>query len=190
MKPQTNTPRLKEYYFKTVVAEMMKKYGFTNIYQVPRLDKVVVNVGISEAKENPKVVDIVQSELGIITGQKPLICRAKKSISNFKLRKGVIIGMKVTLRGNIMYEFLDRFISTALPRIRDFSGLNPNGFDDQGNFNLGLNEQYIFPEIEVDKSDKARGMNITLKIISGSKAESRDMLGMLGMPFKKDKKEI
>ena len=177
-------PRLKEHYAKKVTAEMMKTYGFTNIYQVPKLDKIVINIGLSEAKDNVKVVDVASAELGAITGQKPQIRRAKKSISNFKIRQGIPIGVKVTLRQERMYEFLDRLISAAIPRIRDFRGLEPKGFDGRGNFNMGLNEQYIFPEIEIEKSDKARGMNITFVTTAKKDEEAKSLLSLLGMPFK------
>ncbi|MFN3966788.1 MAG: 50S ribosomal protein L5, partial [Endomicrobiia bacterium] len=152
-------PRLKEHYTKKVIPEMMKKFNLKNPFQVPKLVKIVINVGLSEAKENIKVLDIATNEIAAITGQRPQIRRAKKAISNFKIRKGMPIGLKVTLRGYRMYEFLDRLISIAIPRIRDFQGLSPKGFDGRGNYNLGLTEQYIFPEVDIDKSDKARGMN-------------------------------
>jgi len=184
---QEYIPRFKEHYIRNVIPEMMKKYGYKNIFQVPKLEKVVINIGLTEAKENPKSIEIASAELAAITGQKPKICRAKKSISNFKLRKGMPIGLKVTLRGARMYEFIDRLITIAIPRIRDFNGLDLDGFDNQGNYNLGLREQYIFPEIEIDKSDKARGMNISFVTNAKSVDESRDMLMFLGLPFKKKK---
>jgi large subunit ribosomal protein L5 len=177
-------PRLKDLYRKKVTGEMMKTFGYCNVYQVPRLAKIVINIGLSEARENVKVVDVAGMELGVITGQKPQIKRAKKSISNFKLRQGMPIGIKVTMRGDRMYEFLDRMISTAIPRIRDFRGLEPKGFDGRGNYNLGLNEQYIFPEIEIDKSDKARGMNITFVTTAKKDDEAKGLLALLGMPFR------
>lgn len=177
--------RLKESYYRDVVPEMMKKFGYKNIHQVPKLKKIVINMGLSEAKENIKVIDTESVELASITGQKPRVCRAKKSISNFKLRAGMPIGLKVTLRGDKMYEFLDRLVNVAIPRIRDFRGIEPNSFDGNGNFNLGLNEQYIFPEINVEKSDKARGMNITIVTGAVSDEHARALLTLIGMPFKK-----
>jgi len=179
------TPRLKEVYQQKVVPELMKKFGYNNIHQVPRLEKIVVNIGLSEAKENVKVIDVATAELGAITGQKPKLCRAKKSISNFKLREGMPIGVKVTLRSDRMYEFLDRLVNVAIPRIRDFRGIEPNAFDGNGNYNLGLNEQYIFPEINVEKSDKTRGMNITIVTTSKKDEDAREFLTLMGMPFKK-----
>lgn len=180
-----NQPRLKEFYQKNVIPELLKQYKFKNVHQVPKLEKIVINIGVSEAKENIKALEMAISELGLITGQKPVTCRAKKSVSNFKLRENMPIGAKVTLRSSMMYEFLDRLINVAVPRIRDFRGIEPNGFDGRGNFNLGLSEQYIFPEINVEKSDKARGMNITI-VTSAQKDEyAKALLDLLGMPFKK-----
>jgi large subunit ribosomal protein L5 len=179
------TPRLKERYTKEIVPALMKKFNYKNIHQVPRLEKVIVNVGLSEAKDNAKVIDIATVEIAAITGQKPKLCRAKKSISNFKLRQGMPIGLKVTLRSDRMYEFLDRLVNVAIPRIRDFRGIEPNAFDGQGNFNLGLTEQYIFPEVNVEKSDKGRGMNITIVTSAVNDDEGREFLTLLGMPFKK-----
>ncbi|MDR3113324.1 MAG: 50S ribosomal protein L5 [Endomicrobium sp.] len=180
-----NQPRLKEFYRKTVVGELSKQFGFKNFHEIPRLEKVVINIGLSEAKENIKVLDIATEELTQITGQKPQVTRAKQSISNFKLRAGMPIGVKVTLRNAMMYEFLDRLINAAIPRIRDFRGIEPNGFDGRGNFNLGLTEQYIFPEINVEKSDKARGMNITIVTTAKKDEHAKALLENLGMPFKK-----
>jgi large subunit ribosomal protein L5 len=180
-----NQPRLKEFYRKNVAGELFKQFKFKNVHQVPKLAKIVVNIGLSEAKENIKVLDTATEELTQITGQKPLVTRAKQSISNFKLRAGMPIGVKVTLRNAVMYEFLDRLINTAIPRIRDFRGIEPNGFDGRGNFNLGLTEQYIFPEINVEKSDKARGMNITIVTTAEKDEHARALLEALGMPFKK-----
>src|SRR5436309_7048997 len=160
MSPSTATaPRLKAAYEATVVPEMVKRFNLKNPMQVPRLVKVVINMGVNDAKEDIKSMDIATSELGVITGQKPQVRRAKKSISNFKLRQGMPIGLRVTLRGVRMLEFLDRFINTAIPRIRDFRGLDPRAFDGRGNYNLGLTEQHIFPELELDKSPKIRGLN-------------------------------
>lgn len=180
-----NQPRLKRFYQENVASELKKQFKLKNAHQVPKLDKVVINIGLTEAKDNIKVLDIASAELASITGQKPLVCRAKKSISNFKLRQGMPIGVKVTLRSSIMYEFLDRLINVAIPRIRDFRGIELNGFDRQGNFNLGLSEQYIFPEINVEKSDKTRGMNITIVTTTNNDEQAKALLGALGMPFKK-----
>ena len=178
-------PRIKEKYNKNIVPELMKKFDLGNIHQVPRLEKIVVNMGLTEAKENIKIMDIAAAELTAITGQKPKVCRAKKSISNFKLRQGMPIGIKVTLRGDRMYEFFDRLVNAAIPRMRDFRGVEPNAFDGQGNYNLGLNEQYIFPEIDVEKSDKPRGMNITIVTTAVNDEQAREFLSLMGMPFKK-----
>lgn len=180
-----NQPRLKKFYQESVVNELKKQFNLKNAHQIPKLSKVVINIGLSEAKDNIKVLDIASAELAAIAGQKPLVCRAKKSVSNFKLRQGMPIGIKVTLRNAMMYEFLDRFINVAIPRIRDFRGIDPNGFDGQGNFNLGLTEQYIFPEISVEKSDKARGMNITIVTTAEKDEQAKSLLEALGMPFKK-----
>ncbi|MBN1384941.1 MAG: 50S ribosomal protein L5 [Elusimicrobia bacterium] len=179
--------RLKEAYNKVIVAELIKKSSYKNIHQVPKLEKIVINMGISDAKENPKAIEIASSELSLITGQKPLLRRAKKSISAFKLRVGTPNGLKVTLRNNIMYEFFDRLVNIAIPRIRDFRGLDVSKFDGRGNYNLGLNEQYIFPEVILDKSDKARGMNITVVTTANTDSEAKELLAALGMPFKKGK---
>ena len=178
-------PRLKELYKKKIINEMMNRFGYKNYLQVPKLEKIAINIGLKEAKDDIKVVDIATAELASITGQKPQIRRAKQSISNFKLRKGVPIGLKVTLRDSIMYEFFDRLISCSIPRIRDFRGLNTKGFDGNGNYNLGLQEQYIFPEIDLDKSDKPRGMNISFITTAKTDEEARGLLTLLGMPFKK-----
>lgn len=179
------TPRLKDFYQKNVVKELTEKFKFSNIHQVPRLEKIVINIGLSEAKDNIKVFDIATVELASIAGQKPQVTRSRKSISNFKLRQGMPIGLKVTLRSDRMYEFFDRLINVAMPRIRDFRGVEPNAFDGQGNYNLGLNEQYIFPEINVEKSDKPRGMNITIVTSATNDEHARELLGMMGVPFKK-----
>lgn len=180
-------PRLKDAYKNVVVAEMMQRHGYANPFAVPRLRNIVVNMGVSEGKDNVQVFDAARGELGVITGQLPRICRAKKSISNFKLREGMPIGLKVTLRGDRMYEFLDHLISMAIPRIRDFRGLDAAGFDGHGNFNLGIREHHIFPEVNLEKSPKARGMNISF-VTSGADASSaKELLQLLGMPFKKPK---
>jgi large subunit ribosomal protein L5 len=180
--------RMKELYRTGVVPEMMKRHNWTNALQVPRIQKVVVNVGLSEARENAKVVDLAAVEIAAITGQKAQVRRAKKAISNFKLREGMPIGVRVTLRAGRMWDFLDRLVNIAIPRIRDFRGVDPNrGFDGQGNYNLGLTEQYVFPEIDLDKSDKSRGMNVTVVTTAGKDATALEVLALLGMPFKRDK---
>lgn len=181
------TPRLKTAYQKTIVPGMMEKFSFKNPYEVPRLKKIVVNMGLPEARENVKVVDLAAEELSNITGQKAQVRKAKKAISNFKLRQGMPIGLRVTLRGARMFEFFDRLVSIALPRMRDFRGLDPRGFDGHGNYNLGLNEQYVFPEINLEKSDKPRGMNISFVTSAGKDDLAREFLIMMGMPFKKEK---
>jgi len=181
-------PRLEEAYNKNIVSELIKKLGYTNVHQIPKLVKVVVNMGVSDARENPKAMDVAGAEIASITGQKPLIRRAKKSISAFKLREGLPIGLKVTLRGARMYEFFDRLVNIAIPRIRDFRGVNPTSFDGRGNYNLGITEQYIFPEIVIAKSDKARGMNITIVTTAANDADARMLLEGLGMPFRKVEK--
>ena len=168
---------------------MMSERGYKNLFQVPRLKKIVINMGVSEAKENIQALDAAKDDMMVIAGQMPQIRRAKKSISNFKLREGMPIGVRVTLRGDRMYEFMDRLIATAVPRIRDFRGLEPRGFDGQGNFNLGLKEQMIFPEINVETSLKARGMNITFVTNAGNDEEGFDLLDKLGMPFKRPTKK-
>ena len=180
-------PRLKELYKKKIINEMTNRFNYKNHLQVPKLEKIVVNIGLKEAKDDIKVIDVATAELASMTGQKPQIRRAKKSISNFKLRQGVPIGLKVTLRDSRMYEFFDRFVSCAIPRIRDFRGLNTKGFDGNGNYNLGLQEQYIFPEIDLDKSDRPRGMNISFVTSAKTDDEAKGLLTLLGMPFKKEK---
>lgn len=178
-------PRLKEKYINEIVPKLKKQWGLKNLFQVPKLEKIVINIGLSEAKDNIKVLDIAESELADITGQKPKVCRAKKAISNFKLREKTPIGLKVTLRGARMYEFIDRLISIAIPRVRDFRGLDIHAFDGRGNYNLGLTEQYIFPEVDLEKSDKQRGMNITIVTTAGSNDKAKELLALLGMPFKR-----
>jgi large subunit ribosomal protein L5 len=183
-------PRLKDIYLRTVVPEMMKRFSWKNQMQVPRLKKIVVNIGVSEARENVKVMDVAAEELSAITGQKPEVRRSKKSISNFKLREGMPIGLRVTLRGARMFEFYDRLVNVAMPRLRDFQGLNPSaGFDGQGNFNLGLNDHMIFPEINLDRTEKPRGMNITIVTDARKDEPARALLTLMGMPFKKPKGE-
>lgn len=177
--------RLKETYQKEIVDAMMKKFGYKNVMQVPKLAKIVVNMGIGEAKENSKILDAAMNELSIITGQKAVMTRAKNSIANFKLREGMPIGCKVTLRGDKMYEFLDRLVNLALPRVRDFRGVNPNAFDGRGNYALGIKEQLIFPEIEYDKVDKVRGMDVIVVTTAETDEEARELLTQFGMPFKK-----
>ena len=177
--------RLRETYQNEIVDGMMKKFGYKNVLQVPKLAKIVVNMGVGEAKENSKVLDSAMSELEIITGQKPVATKAKNSIANFKLREGMPIGCKVTLRGNRMYEFLDRLVNLALPRVRDFRGVNPNAFDGRGNYALGIKEQLIFPEIEYDKVDKIRGMDVIIVTTAETDEEARELLTQFGMPFKK-----
>ena len=178
--------RLKETYLNEIVDAMTKKFGYKNVMQVPKLDKIVYQTwGIGEAKENSKVLDAAMAELEIISGQKPVITRAKNSIANFKLREGMAIGCKVTLRGDKMYEFLDRLVNLALPRVRDFRGVNPNAFDGRGNYALGIKEQLIFPEIEYDKVDKVRGMDVIVVTTAETDEEARELLTQFGMPFKK-----
>jgi large subunit ribosomal protein L5 len=177
-------PRLKEMYTKTIVQAVMKERGFTNPFQVPRLEKVVINMGVGEGRENAKIMDFATADLQLISGQKPIVTRAKKSIANFKLREGVPIGAKVTLRGARMYEFLDRLINVALPRVRDFRGVPPKGFDGRGNYALGLREQLIFPEIVYDKVDKVRGMDISIVTTARTDEDAKVLLTHLGMPFR------
>lgn len=177
--------RLRETYQNEIVDAMVKKFGYKNIMEVPKLEKVVVNMGVGEAKENAKILDAAMKDLEIITGQKPVATRAKNSIANFKLREGMPIGCKVTLRGEKMYEFVDRLINLALPRVRDFRGVNPNAFDGRGNYALGIKEQLIFPEIEYDKVDKVRGMDIIFVTTAKSDEEARELLTQFNMPFAK-----
>ena len=177
--------RLAEKYQKEIVPRLMKQFGYSSMMQVPKVAKISVNIGLGEAIQNPKALEAAMSDLTAITGRKPCTTRAKKSISNFKLREGTPIGCAVTLRRDAMYEFLDRLVSVAIPRIRDFRGLNPKGFDGRGNFNLGLREQLIFPEIDYDKIDKIRGMNITIATTARTDEEARQLLTELGMPFRK-----
>ncbi len=177
--------RLKDTYLNEIVPEMKKKFGYKNVMQVPKLEKIVINMGVGEAKENSKVLDTAISDLETITGQKAVVTRAKKSVANFKLREGQPIGCKVTLRGEKMYEFADRLINLALPRVRDFRGVNPNAFDGRGNYALGIKEQLIFPEIEYDKIDKVRGMDVIFVTTAETDEEARELLAQFGMPFKK-----
>jgi len=175
--------RLREYYSKEVAPALMKKFEYKSSMQIPRFDKIVVNVGAGDAKENAKVIDTVIEELTLITGQKAVATVAKKSVANFKLRAGVKIGAKVTLRGERMYEFMDRLFNLALPRVRDFKGINPNGFDGRGNYSLGIKEQLIFPEIEYDKIEKIRGMDIVFVTTATTDEEARELLTLMGAPF-------
>ena len=178
--------RFSEKYKAEVAPALMQKFAYKSPMQIPRLDKIVVNVGCGDAKENSKVIDSVIAEIGLITGQKPVPTYAKKSVANFKLREGMKIGVKVTLRGERMYEFMDRLFSFALPRVRDFKGINPNAFDGRGNYSLGLKEQLIFPEIEYDKVDKIRGMDIVFVTTAKSDEEAKELLTLMGAPFAKN----
>ncbi len=177
--------RLNEFYKNEVKDALMKKFNYSSPMQIPKLDKVVVNIGVGEAKDNPKALEGAINDLGIITGQKPVATTAKKSISNFKLRAGSKIGAKVTLRGEIMYEFVDKLFNISLPRVRDFKGINPNAFDGRGNYSLGIKEQLIFPEIEYDKIDKIRGMDIVFVTTATKDEEAKELLKLLGAPFAK-----
>ncbi len=177
--------RLKEAYVKTIAPALMEKYNYKSVMQIPKLEKVVINVGAGEAKDNSKVIDAIMSDLATITGQKAVPCVAKKSVANFKLREGMAIGAKVTLRGEKMYEFVDRLFSAALPRVRDFRGINPNSFDGRGNYAMGVKEQLIFPEIEYDKIDKVRGMDIIFVTTAANDEEARELLTLMGAPFTK-----
>ena len=177
--------RLKEQYQNEIVDAMIKKFGYKNIMEVPKLDKIVINMGVGEAKENAKILESAMKDLEIIAGQKPITTKAKNSIANFKIREGMPIGCKVTLRGEKMYEFLDRLVNLALPRVRDFRGVNPNAFDGRGNYALGIKEQLIFPEIEYDKVDKVRGMDIIFVTTANTDEEARELLTQFNMPFAK-----
>ena len=177
--------RLQAKFKNEVIPALQKEFGYTNVMQVPRIEKVVINFGLGEATQNPKVVDRAVEQLAALSGQKPIVTRARKSIANFKLRENMPIGAKVTLRRERMYEFLDRLMNVALPRVRDFRGVSPKGFDGRGNFTLGLKEQIIFPEIHYDQVDKVRGMNITVVMTAKSDAEARALLTHFGMPFRK-----
>ena len=176
-------PRMKIQYNTEIAPSLMKKFGYKSVMQIPKLDKVVINVGCGESKNNAKEIEAIVKDLGIITGQKAVICKARKSVANFKLREGENVGVKVTLRGDKMYEFLDRLFSVALPRVRDFRGINPNSFDGRGNYAFGLKEQLIFPEIEYDKVDKIRGMNICICTTATTDEEAKELLTQIGAPF-------
>lgn len=177
--------RLKEKYLNEIADEMKKKFEYKNVMEIPKLDKIVINMGVGEAKENAKILETAVKDLETITGQKAVVTRAKNSVANFKLREGQPIGCKVTLRGEMMYEFLDRLVNLALPRVRDFRGVNPNAFDGRGNYALGIKEQLIFPEIEYDKIDKVRGMDIIFVTTAKTDEEARELLAQFKMPFAK-----
>lgn len=177
--------RLKEKYLNEIMDEMKKKFEYENVMEIPKLDKIVINMGVGEAKENAKILETAVKDLETITGQKAVVTRAKNSVANFKLREGQPIGCKVTLRGEMMYEFLDRLVNLALPRVRDFRGVNPNAFDGRGNYALGIKEQIIFPEIEYDKVDKVRGMDIIFVTTANTDEEARELLALFNMPFAK-----
>ena len=177
--------RLKDYYKAEVAPALMKKFSYSSVMEIPKLDKIVINVGAGEAKDNSKAIDAIMTDLSQITGQGPQVCKAKKSVANFKLREGMPIGVKVTLRGERMYEFLDRLFNVALPRVRDFRGINANSFDGRGNYNMGIKEQLIFPEIDYDKIDKVRGMDICFVTTAKTDEESKELLTLMGAPFAK-----
>ena len=176
---------LKETYKSDIAPALMKKFGYKSVMQIPKLDKVVINVGCGEARDNAKVIDSIINDLSAITGQRPVVCKARKSVANFKLREGMNIGAKVTLRGDRMYEFVDRLFNVALPRVRDFRGINANSFDGRGNYNMGLKEQLIFPEIDYDKIDKVRGMDLCFVTTATTDEEARELLTLMGAPFAK-----
>ena len=177
--------RLKSLYNDEIVAAMTKKFGYKNVMEVPKLDKIVINMGVGDAKDNAKVLENAVNDMEIITGQKAVLTKAKNSVANFKIREGMAIGCKTTLRGEKMYEFLDRLVNLALPRVRDFRGVNPNAFDGRGNYALGIKEQFIFPEIEFDKIDKTRGMDIIFVTTAKTDEEARELLRLFNMPFAK-----
>lgn len=177
------TPRLKEKYLSEVAKAMMEKFGYKNVMEIPRIEKVVLNMGVGEAVANPKVMDAAVADMTMIAGQKPVITRAKKSIATYKIRQNMPIGVKVTLRGARMFYFLDKLMNVALPRVRDFRGVNPNSFDGRGNYSMGVKEQLIFPEIDYDKIDKVRGMDIIVVTTAKTDEEARELLKLLGMPF-------
>ncbi|HQD76691.1 MAG: 50S ribosomal protein L5 [Peptococcaceae bacterium MAG4] len=177
-------PRLKDKYKNEVVPAMIQKFGYKNIMQVPKLEKIVVNMGLGEAIQNSKIIDAAVNDIMTITGQRPVVTKAKKSIAAFKLRAGMSVGAKVTLRGNRMYEFMDRLVNVALPRVRDFRGLSPKSFDGRGNYSMGVKEQLIFPEIDYDKIDKTRGMDIIIVTTAKTDEEARELLKLMGMPFR------
>ena len=175
--------RMKDFYKEEAAPALMKKFGYKSVMQIPKIDKIVLNVGAGEAKDNAKAIDAISGDLAKITGQKPVVCKAKKSVANFKLREGMPIGAKVTLRGERMYEFVDRFFSVALPRVRDFRGINGNSFDGRGNYSCGIKEQLIFPEIDYDKIDAVRGMDICFVTTAKTDEEAKELLTLMGAPF-------
>ena len=177
--------RMKDFYKSDVAPALMKKFGYKSVMQIPKLEKIVINVGCGEARDNAKLIDAIMIDLAAITGQRAVVCKAKKSVANFKLREGMNIGAKVTLRGERMYEFLDRLFNVALPRVRDFRGINANSFDGRGNYSMGIKEQLIFPEIEYDKIDKVRGMDICFVTTAKTDEEARELLTLMGAPFAK-----
>ena len=177
--------RMKEFYKSEVAPALMTKFGYKSVMQIPKLDKIVINIGCGEARDNPKVIESAMTDLMAITGQRPVICKARKSVANFKLREGMNNGVKVTLRGDRMYEFLDRLFNVALPRVRDFRGINPNSFDGRGNYNMGLKEQLIFPEIEYDKIDAVRGMDLCFVTTANTDEEALELLKLMGAPFER-----
>ncbi len=185
VKPEGYIPRLKVKYTEEIAPALMKKFEYQSVMQIPKMEKITVNCGCGEARENAKVIDAVVADLTKITGQKPVVTKARKSVANFKLREGMSIGAKVTLRGERMWEFMDRLFSIALPRVRDFRGINPNGFDGRGNYAMGVKEQLIFPEIDYDKIDKIRGMDIVFTTTATTDEEARELLTLLGAPFSK-----
>jgi large subunit ribosomal protein L5 len=180
-------PRLKERYQAEVMQELQRQFGYANVMQVPRVQKITVNIGLGEAKENARAVETATSDIATITGQKPVVTKAKKAIANFKIRENMAVGVAVTLRGDRMYEFLDRLLNVALPRIRDFHGVPVKAFDGRGNYSLGLREQLIFPEIEYDKVDRIRGMQVNIQTSARTDEEGRRLLEMMGMPFAKER---
>lgn len=179
------TTRLKEKYSKEVVPSLMEKFQYRNVMEVPKLEKIILNMGLGEARENPKIMESAVEEMSIITGQKPIVTKAKKSVANFKLREGMPVGVKVTLRGAKMYEFLDKLMNISLPRVRDFRGISATSFDGRGNYALGVKEQLIFPEIDYDKIDSIKGMDIIVVTTANTDEESKEFLSLMGMPFKK-----
>lgn len=177
--------RMMDYYKQEVAPALMKKFGYKSVMQIPKLEKIVINVSSGEARDNAKIIDAIVTDLSAITGQRPIVCKARKSVANFKLREGMNIGAKVTLRGTRMYEFLDRLFNVALPRVRDFRGINANSFDGRGNYNMGIKEQLIFPEIDYDKIDKVRGMDICFVTTATTDEEARELLTLMGAPFQR-----
>ena len=177
--------RLKDFYKAEVAPALMNKFSYKSVMEIPTFDKIVINVGAGEAKDNAKIIENISGDLAKITGQKPMVCKARKSVANFKIREGMPIGVKVTLRGERMWEFMDRLFNVSLPRVRDFRGINPNSFDGRGNYNMGVKEQLIFPEIEYDKIDKVRGMDVCFVTTAKTDEEARELLTLMGAPFEK-----